>query len=492
VPNTFHLTPHKTTVAEPAGLWIILRVSHEQLTTHEKALKINVDGLRYGAFAEIGAGQEVARWFFRVGGAAGTVAKTMSAYDMAVSDAIYGSGQRYVSRQRLQSMLAHEWDLLLERLATARGGQTYFFVFADTVATRSYSRKEDGVGWLGVRFQAAPLAAPSEIIIHTRLWEADPVRQQESLGILGVNLMYGAFYHADDPVRLIGTLLDDLSRNNVEVDMIKCSGPAFPGVDNRLLTLQLVEQGLTDAAMFTAAGDVIEPAELLYKKPILVARGSYRPVTNVTVDMLDRARDQLLADPQMQGQAPVVLLEMTLRNLLQQGVIDHRDFLARVDMLGALGHPVMISSHATFHRLTRHLRRFTDQRIASVLGIPTLEQIFDEKYYGDLEGGILEGLGRLFKGDVKLYVYPFRHIATGELVTAENMRVSSRLRHLYAHMIENEYIEPLRKFDAGQLHIFPREVLTRIEQGDPSWETMVPAPVVTIIKARGFFGYRAA
>jgi hypothetical protein len=414
-------------------------------TTHEKALQINIDARRYGTFAEIGAGQEVARWFFRVGGAAGTVAKTMSAYDMTVSDAVYGPAKRCVSRERLQSMLDHEWTLLLERLDSARGDKTAFFVFADTVATRSFTRQEDGTGWLGIRFQTEPRSEPSDIIIHTRFWEKDVERQQESLGVLGVNLVHGAFYHWAHVDLLIQSLLDGLSRTNVEVDMIKCRGPAFAGVDNRLLSLQLVEKLHTDAAMFEANGEVVEPAEILYKKPVLVERGSFRTVTGVMLDMLLAAQTQLRADAALNGKEPVVVMEMTLHNLMaEEGRVDYVDFLRRVDALGAIGHTVMISNHGTFHRLARHLRRFTGERITMVLGIPTLEQVFLEKYYTDLEGGILESLGRLFKGPVKLLVYPVRNPKTGELVTAENFRASPHLQHLYAHLLQNGFIEPIR------------------------------------------------
>jgi hypothetical protein len=414
-------------------------------TTHEKALQINIDARRYGTFAEIGAGQEVARWFFRVGGAAGTVAKTMSAYDMTVSDAVYGPAKRCVSRERLQSMLDHEWTLLLERLDRARGDKTAFFVFADTVATRSFTRQEDGTGWLGIRFQTEPRSEPSDIIIHTRFWEKEVERQQEALGVLGVNLVHGAFYHWAHVDLLIQSLLDGLSRTNVEVDMIKCRGPAFAGVDNRLLSLQLVEKLHTDSAMFEANGEVVEPAEILHKKPVLVERGSFRTVTGAMLDMLSAAQTQLRGDAALNGKEPVVVMEMTLHNLMaEEGRVDYVEFLRRVDALGAIGHTVMISNHGTFHRLARHLRRFTGERITMVLGIPTLEQVFLEKYYTDLEGGILESLGRLFKGPVKLLVYPVRNPKTGELVTAENFRASPHLQHLYAHLLQNGFFEPIR------------------------------------------------
>src|SRR5439155_3698561 len=269
--------------------------------TRQKALALNLDKSKYGTIAEIGAGQEVARWFFLVGGAAGTIAKSVSAYDMAVSDAMYGSAQRYVSRQRLLAMLEHEFSQLLERLGSAKGDGTAFFAFADTVATRSYTHQGDGRGWMGVRLQSRPLEVPSDIIVHVNLKDTTATRQQEALGVLCVNLIHGAHYRHAEPEALIGSLMDELSRERVDVDMIKFSGPAFAAVDNRLMSLQLVEQGLTDAAMFTAAGEVVQPSEVLYKKPVLAERGSFRPATKLTLDLLERARDQFIEEPEVRG-----------------------------------------------------------------------------------------------------------------------------------------------------------------------------------------------
>src|SRR5947208_6623510 len=293
--------------------------------THQKAHQINFDAKRYGTFAEIGAGQEVARWFFRAGGAAGTVAKTISAYDMAVSDAIYGPTDRYVSRQRLHAMLGYEYDLLLERLREKWGARTAFFVFANTVATR----REEGQGWLGIRFQADPGAAPSEILIHVRMLDKENVRQQEALGIIGVNLIHGTFYLHQQPESLIRSLLDNLTWERVEVDMIRFSGPAFSKVDNRLMALQLVRGGLTEAAMFTAQGEAIQWAEVLYKKPALVLRGSFRPVTKATLDVLERALEQFISEPDVKGETTVVVMEMTLRNQTTDEVIAEGDFMHR-------------------------------------------------------------------------------------------------------------------------------------------------------------------
>ena len=460
--------------------------------TAQKALSINLDASRYGTFAEIGAGQEVARWFFLVGGAAGTVAKTISAYDMTVSDAVYGPVKRYVSRDRLQAMLDHEWRLLLERLDQRRGDTTAFFVLADTVATKSYTHQEDGHGWLGIRFQAVPRAQPSDIIIHARMWDADNARQQEALGILGVNLIHSAVALEAQPEKLIGSLMDDLTRDRMEVDMIRFSGPAFTGVDNRLMSLQLVRQRLTNAALFDPDGEVIEPAELLYNQPVLIERGSFRPVTNVTLDMLDRSLGQMRREPDMSGREPVALMEMTLRNLSNlEEEIEHADFLARVAMLGALGKTVMVSNYSRFHNVTGYLRRYTHERVGMVLGVPTLVQVFEEGHYTDLEGGLLEALGRLFKGPVKLYIYPWKQKRTGEIVTADTFRLPAHLRHLYAHLLDNHLVESIREFSDAGLSALPREVAALIRQGDPRWQSMVPPKVVKIIQERELFGHRS-
>jgi hypothetical protein len=465
-------------------------VAEESGSTRPKALKINLDGRKFGTFAEIGAGQEVARWFFHSGKAASTIAKTISAYDMAISDGIYGPTEHYVSRQRLEAMLDHEFKRLVERLDQKRGESTAFFAFADTSATETHSHRPAGDSWLGVRFQTEPRGEPSEIILHVEMLDPVTVEQQAALGLAGVNLIYGAFYYADDPTHLIASLMDDLSRRRIEVDMIKFSGPAFTQVDNRLMSLQLVEQGLTDAAMFTASGDVVQPAEVLYNKPVLIGRGSFRPVTNVALEVMDRAVHQLQQDSP-DAQDLVVLMEMTLNNLMSEQAIDPRDFLARVDILGALGKMVMISNYTRFDMVTSYLRHYTQNWIAMAMGVPTLRQIFEEKYYVEMEGGILEGLGRLFQGHVKLFILPTRETDGGEVTTSDRLDVKPELSHLYRHLVENGSIESIREFDPGELHFTPGAVLAAIQSGDPNWEKLVPPQAAAMIKEKGLFGYRA-
>ncbi len=463
-----------------------------RLDTHQKALQVNLDNTKYGTFAEIGAGQEVARWFFRVGGAAGTIAKSISAYDMTVSDAIYGPSPRYVSRARLETMLDYEFRLLTERLATKRGENTRFFAFADTVAAKSFTRQDDSNGWMGIRFQAQPGAEPSQIILHVSLLDRENLLQQEVIGVLGVNLIHGALYESGGSVALVRTLLDDLTVDRVEVDMIEFSGPAFAQVDNRLMSLELVHCGLSSAAMFTADGKVVQPAEAFYKRPILLIRGSFRPVTNVTVDMLQCALAQFVQEPLNKDEKVMVVTEMTLNNLLTGDDIDNRDFLDRVDILGTLGRPVLITNFGEFYRLANYLQRKTTKLIGLIMGVPTLREIFEEKYYTHLAGGILESFGRLFKNDLKLYTYPFRDPATQAIITAGNLRVSSRLQHLYDYLLENQHIQPLRDYHPEHMSTFSRDVYRRMQEGDPSWVHDVPPGVAFLICQRHLLGFDPA
>ena len=459
--------------------------------TNRKALQINLDAKKYGTFAEIGAGQEVARRFFTVGGAAGTIAKTMSAYDMTFSDAIYGPTDRYVSRKRLWTMLDHEYDLLVKRLDAKLGGDRTFFVFADTVAARSFKQHNESHGWLGVRFQTEPRGEPSQIIIHVRMLDEPNADQQEALGVIGVNLLYGAFYYSQ-PERLISSLQENLAAGRIQVDLIKFSGPSFAKIDNRLINLQLVSQGLTDAVMFTADGEMVQPSEILHKKAILIERGSFRPVTYATNDMLEGARGQFLKESGCSEEDTVVLMEMTLENLLSEGQLNHADFLARVDILGALGRTVLISKFGEYYRLASYLSRYTNRMIGLVMGVPSLIEILDEKYYLNLEGGILEALGRMFKHGLKLYVYPVIDETTGAILSATQVHVAPNLRALFQYLIDNRYIEEITDYRKDFLCIYPATVLAKLKAGDKSWEEMVPPEVAQIIKEREFFGYRAA
>jgi hypothetical protein len=462
--------------------------------THRKALEVNLDPRRFGTFAEIGAGQEVARWFFQAGGASQTVAKSISAYDMAVSDSLYGPTQRYVSRQRLEAMLDHEYQQLTESLGRVRGERSTFFVFADTVATRRAERDQHGRGWVGIRFQAQPRQPPSTIILHVHLRDRDPVRQQEALGILGVNLVHGAFFARGHQSAPILSLIDDLSGERIEIDMLKVSGPAFVGIDNRILSLQLVEHQLTDAAMFTAAGEVVQPSEVLHRRPVLVERGSFRPATKLTVDLLERAKSRFLEEPEVRGLEPVVLAEMTLRNLKQpdQDRAGPGDFLARAEILHVLGVDVLVSRFGPFYQLADYLADYTDRMLGIAVGVPTLNDLLDEQFSTRLDGGALEAVGRLFKRSVKLYVYPTRDLVSGRIVSLRDPAPTAPAGYLRDFVLAVDRLRPLEPSDPRFLTIRTPDVLARIQAGDPSWKTMVPPSVAERIQSDGLFGYRAA
>jgi hypothetical protein len=485
-----------------------MSTSNELLTTTQKARTMNFDKPKYGTLAEIGAGQEVAREFFHAGGASGTIAKSISAYDMVFSDAIYGKTARYVSRERLKLMLDHEYELLLERLSRIRGDRTTFFVFADTVATSNHQDTTEAHGWLGLRFQADPMGEPSEIVLHVRMWDKEVVLQQQALGIVGVNLIYGALYYRGDPRRLIESLKDNLGVGRIEVDMLHFSGHCFERVDNRLMALHLVEVKLTNAVMFGPQGEVLQPSEVLHKKPILVERGSFRPVTHVNVDMINCAAAQFVQEPSVKGKELIVLMEITMSNLLAEGRLDAQDFLSRVDLLADIGFTVLISDYPEYYRLTSYFRRYSKEMIGVAMGINNLLEVFNEKYYENLEGGILESFGRLFRNAVKLYVYPMREVAferyivgangagppaqsqaPNVLISAKNLRIANHLASLYAFLLENHCIECIVGFDSTILSIFSRDALQKIKDENPLYERMVPIPVAEAIKRRRLFGY---
>ena len=463
----------------------------EAIDTHSKALKINLDPRWYGTFAEIGAGQEVVRWFFRVGGAAGTVAKSVSAYDMKVSNAIYGHADRYVSRGRLQAMLDREFELDVERLGEERGESTSFFAFADTVTARSYRSTRECHGWMGIKFQSRVNDEPSQIVMHVRMLDEEASGQQEALGITGVNLCYGAFFLSHVAEDLVESLLDNLTTRRIEIDMLEFSGIEFRNVDNRIMALKLVQVGLSGAAMFGPNRAVLQPSDVLYNKAVLVERGSFRPVTYVNLDMFQSALVKFKQDPAVAGKPVLGLMELTMRNLLAGGTqIDRRDFLARAEVLGACGVTVLISDYFEYYRLAAYLSWRTRERIAIVLGVPSIYELFDEKYYTQLPGGILENFGRLLKNDLKIYVYPLRRSPTDELETTATVNLKSDLQLLYDYLCRRGSFVQLDNYNPEYLSIFSRDVLKRIASSDETWEETVPPQVAELIRQRGFFGYK--
>jgi len=476
--------------AEPGRSEAVSAPAVPGLTTPQKALAINLDPRIYGTLAEIGAGQEVARWLFRVGGAAGTVAKAVSAYDMAVSDAFYGPAPRYVSKPRLVQMLDHEYGQVLAILGPTRGDTTEFFAFADTVTALNYAGTNECHGWMGIRFQTAPHGRANQALLHVRMLDREAVAQHESLGVLGINLLYAAFFTYPNAEARTASLLDNLSSDRIEVDVLDLSGPEFDHEDHRLAALFLVKLNLSDAALFGPDGRVLQPSEVLRKKPILVERGSFRPVTNTNVDILDAARRRFAADLHCPEGDIASIMELTLQNLVGgcvDGKVDLQDFLGRVETLAAAGSTAMVSDYFEYHRLAAFLGRLTDRPVALALGVSSLAEIFDEKYYRNLDGGMLEAVGRLFKTDLRIYVYPLCAPGDPEPITAESWHPPDHLKHLYRHLLAGNRIIPLDGYKPECLRVYSREVLGMIRRNEPGWQGMVPEAVAAIIERRGLF-----
>ncbi len=460
-------------------------------TTKSKALRINLNANIYGTFAEIGAGQETVRNFFRSGGASGTIAKAMSAYDKDFSDAIYGieKDNRYVTEPRLKRMLRHEIDLIENRLSREKHPDKLFFSYANTVATINFSKKFKGHGWVGIRFQLDPLEDYNEIIVHFRFKETDARLQQETLGVLGVNLIYGGFYMNDNPKELVKSFYDNLNKDQLEIDMVNFSGPRFMYVDNRLMSLQLVKNEMTNAVMFGPDGNNLLPAQVLYKKNILAMRGSFRPVTKVNMDMYEKSKALFFKESKVDPENSQIIFEITLSNLRAEGEINERDFLDRAELLCSLGQNVMITNFQQYFKLVEYFSEFTKARMGLGMGVYNLIQIFDEKYYRDLSGGILEAFGKLFYRDLKIYMYPYKDNETNEFITSETLKVHPRVKELYKFFKANGKLVNIDNFDKKILHIFSRKVLKMIKEGEKGWENMLPEGIPEIIKEKRLFGY---
>lgn len=458
-----------------------------KISTQQKALEINLDEAKYGTFVEIGAGQEVARRFFAAGAAAGTIAKTMSAYDMTVSDEIYGKASAYVSRERLEQMLSREFDLLLERLSATRPKTTEFFVYAATVTARSFKQKNECHGWIGVRLQMYPGAQPSEIILHVRMLDEDNPGQVEALGVLGVNLLYGACFDKHKPKAIIESLLDNLESDRVEIDLIHFSGPYFEELDNRLMNLHLVRAWCCRAVMFDEKGESVAPSSALRNKDVLVLRGSFHPPTLVHVDMSRAATEQFLSLGTRSRGGVLGVAELTMAELAGEGKVADEEFLQRVDLLTHLGYNVLISDYLRFFRLRSWMRNFTKNRLAIALSVHDLGRIFDPAYYEGLEGGILEALGKLFSDDTVVFVYPAE--IEGKLVTLETVELPEQVRHLLRHLVTSGAMLPIERFCAEHLHIVPKEVVAQIQAGGREWEKAVPEGIAERIRSRRLFGF---
>ncbi len=456
-----------------------------------KALRINLNENIYGTFAEIGAGQETVRNFFRAGAASGTIAKTMSAYDKDFSDAIYGieDDKRYVTEARLKKMLSHEMRLMEERMDREKHPKKLFFAYANTVATIDFAKKYKGHGWVGIRYQVRPDEDYNEISLHIRFKENDARLQQNTLGILGVNLIYGAYYKYDNPKKLLRYLYDHIDKDQLEIDTINFSGPRFENVDNRLMSLQLVKNGMTEAVMFAPDGNNVLPARILYKKNVLALRGSFRPVTKVNMDIYKNSMDLFKRESKVEEDNTVCVFEITLSNLRSEGEIDEKDFMARAKLLCALGQTVMISNFQEYYKVVEYFSRYTKERMGLAMGVNNLVDIFDEKYYRHLSGGILEAFGKLFFKDLKVYLYPLKDKKTGEITDSDNLKVHPRMKELYKFFKYNGKVVDIQDYDPTLMDIFSREVLQMITEGQDGWEEMLPPETTEMIKSQNLFGY---
>ncbi|GGH04875.1 TonB-dependent receptor [Mucilaginibacter phyllosphaerae] len=469
-------------------------IHNKDIGTKQKALAINLDPKIYGSFAEIGAGQDVAANFFKAGAAAGTIAKTMSAYDMVFSDAIYGAQQvrRYVTESRLISMLNHEYSLVIERLAAQRGNDTTFFAFSGTFSALNYHKTNEGHGWMGLRFQMEPHGEYHDVVLHVNLLDNDNNLQQQAVGVLGVNLIFACFYYAQNPAILLQSLMDDLTKDRIQIDMIRFEGPGFSKVDNRLMSLHLVKYGFSDAAVFGPDGKNLQASEVLYKKHVVVVRGRFRPLINVHLDMLNTGVEKFLQEPDVNKERVSVITELTLQALKERDAddsaeIDEKDFLDRVDILCSLGQTVLISNFHQYYKLVAFLSKITKLKMGVVLGYPNLEYIFSEEHYKNLHGGILESFATLFSREVKLFIYPT--LRNGEIYDSKKFSLPPNLIDLYEYLLANNKIEDITTYNKNNLQVETDKVLQLIKNNEPGWEEYVPVEVAVMIKARNLFGY---
>ena len=478
------------------------------LSANQKALSLNLNPKIYGTFSEIGAGQEVVRHFFRCGGASGTIAKAMSAYDMDVSDAIYGkeNDKRYVCESRLKKMLNREFLLLEERLSRKKHPTKTFFSFADTIATTKYNNQNPGHGWMGIKFQTKAKEKPSEIIIHVRLHDREARSQQECVGILGANLMHASFNFPHSPKKIINSLYDGLSKVQLEIDMVQMNGELFDHIDNRLLSLYLVKNKMTEAVIFSPEGNSLQPSDILHKKNILAVRGSFRPVTKVNIDMIKNGYNLFKKEKKVKESDLQILFEITLTNLatkkrepintnnnledINVKAIKDQDFLDRVDVLCSIGQTVLISNYGRYYKLLNYFSRFTDKRMGLILGVMNLKDIFDEKYYNNLNGGVLEGIGKMFNNDLKVYVYPYQENKKTKLIQSKNLKIDKKIKTIYDYYIANKRIVDIDRFDHKVLGIFSHKVLHMIRNNKSGWEELVPNYVDNIIKEKNLFNFR--
>jgi hypothetical protein len=439
--------------------------SAQKLDTHHKALTLNLDTSTFGSFAEIGAGQEVARWFLRVGGASGTVAKTISAYDKEVSDDLYGSGSRYVSQQRLEAMLDNEWTQLLTQLSKTRGQQTRFFCFVDTVSARNFAGTNDSHGWIGLRFQMQPGGPPNDIVLHINMRDSSNVLQQQAIGILGVNLIYAAFYEVQVKESFLEGLAQDVVAERIEIDYVDLRGPAFESWDRRALLVQLVRAGFAEAVCFPSKDPTVPPTEVLYKKAVVLAPGSFGHIdpvhSHVHLRILASAIEELQRDLGEAKSTPAGFFCLTAAPFTpDEPAPEIPDLLRRIDTLRAAGGDVLLFRKPELYYMTALVDRHTQAPVRFVGGLSLVIRAFED-IYGNLEGRLLEALARLFAQNVRIYVYPmtaadlrewlksasvtgWEWSETNGWVSASQLRRAPPLGHLFAYLLASNFLVPMQ------------------------------------------------
>ena len=467
-------------------------MEYQMIKTEQKALDINLNDPIYGTFAEIGAGQEVARNFFQAGAAAGTIAKTMSAYDKTYSDAIYGEepSNRYVSENRLYKMLDHEWSLMEERLSESRPDAT-FFVFADTVQAINYTRTIKGNGWLGLRFKLKPDGPVNDMVLHVKMLDTNNRLQQEAIGVLGVNMIYAIFYYNDNPEKMVRSLVDNI-KDRVSIDLLRINGEDFNFFDKRLISLYLVKHKLTSVTMFDVNKKSIHASEFLYRESLMVIRGNFRPPTIVTLDVINSSFKQFKSETNLPDEKLNLMLEMTMEYLKgEHAEIDEKDFLDRADMLGTLGHNVLLSNCDNHQMLINYLSDYKIANLGLVIGARELQKIITDKYNNNQDGRLLVAFGELFSQNIKIYAYPAQNELSKEIMTAQNMEVPDGIKFLYQYLLDSKQIVPVYVFNKDILYIYPYDVLLDIQENKAGWEDNVPQVLVEMIKEKGLFGYKS-
>ena len=437
----------------------------EKLDTHHKALTLNLDASAFGSFAEIGAGQEVSHWFFVVGGASATVAKTISAYDKEVSDDLYGSGSRYVSRERLQAMLDKEWSELLAQLSATRGSHTRFFSFVDTVSARNFAGTNDAHGWVALRFQMQPGGPANDVLLHINMRDPSNVLQQEAIGILGVDLIYSAFYQSQVEESFLAGLGEDVLKERIEIDYMDLRGPAFESWDRRTLLARLVVKGFAEAAFFPSKGPAVPPTEALYKKALVLAPGYFGhgdpSHSQVHMRLLAAAIQELQKELGDAKVAPAGLFCLTAASLTpNESAPEVPDLLRRIDALLAAGGDVLLFRQRELYQMKTLVSRYTQAPVRFALGLSLMIQAF-EGIYGNLDGRLLEALARLLAQNVRIYAYPMSSTElrerlkgisasgwewseTNGMVSADQLRHAPPLGHLYAYLLASNFLVPMQ------------------------------------------------